>query len=275
MGMAARETISGAVGDVRGAADSRPVGWLGRAGLTARGLVYILIGVLALLVAHGGDEEVDQKGALEQVLSRPYGGVLVAALAVGFAAYALWRVAEAMSRTPDDGDSVGVRIQSLLRAVVYAALAVSSVGLLLGSRSSQSGQQQELTARVMHHPGGRVLIGAIGLTVAVVGLVLAWEGLSQRFMRYFPAGALTPRRRATIRTLGVIGNVARGLVFALIGVLVVVAAVRFEPSKAGGLDSALKTLRDRSYGPFILAVMAAGLIAFGAYGLLEARFRRV
>jgi len=260
---------------VERASNSRPVGWLARAGLTARGVVYILLGLLTLALAQGRHAEVDQKGAMKQLLAHPYGKVLLVAMIVGFAGYALWRLSEAAFGVTGEGDKAGPRIQSLVRGVVYGALAITGLGVLHGSTTSQSGQQQDITARVMHHTGGRWLVGTVGIVIAIVGLVLAWEGLRRSFMKYFPAGALSPGVRKLVTVFGVVGNVARGLVFAVVGVLVVVAAIRFEPSKAGGLDAALKTLRDRNDGAVILTAIAVGLMAFGVYGLLEAKYRRV
>jgi len=257
------------------AANSRPVGWLARAGMTARGVVYILIGLLTLALAQGRSTEVDQKGAMKQLLAHPYGKVLLVAMIIGFAGYAFWRLTEAAFGVTGEGMDAGPRIQSLVRGLIYAALAVSGLALLRGSSSSQAGQQREITARVMQHTGGRWLVGTVGVVIAIVGLALAWEGLRRRFMRYFPAGQLSEGTRRLVTVLGVVGNVARGLVFAVVGTLVVIAAVRFQPSKAGGLDEALKTLRDRNDGELILIAVAIGLMAFGVYGLLEARYRRV
>jgi uncharacterized integral membrane protein len=264
-----------AQGAAREAADSRPVDWAARAGLTARGVVYLLVGGLALLVAFGGHQHVDQKGALQQVLAKPFGGFLVAAMAVGFAAYALWRFSEAAFGVTGEGHGALPRIQSLVRGLVYAGLAVVAVTLLLGSRKPQSSQSQEITARVMSHPGGQWLVGIVGAAIAVTGLVLAWQGVRATFMKYFPQGQLSQPVRTAALVLGRIGNVGRGLVFALAGGLVVAAAVTYDPSKAGGLDVALKTLRDRPYGGWLLGLAAFGLIAFGVYGLIEARYRRV
>jgi hypothetical protein len=267
--------VNKAADAARDVADSRPVSWAARAGLTARGIVYILVGLLALLVARGGHAHVDQKGALQQVLAKPFGGFLVAAMAVGFAGYAVWRLSEAAFGVTGEGRKALPRVQSLVRGLVYAGLAVVAVSLLLGSRQPQSSQSREVTAQVMQHPGGRWLVGLVGVAIAVTGLVLAWDGVRAKFMKYFPQGQLGPGIRATALVLGRIGNVGRGLVFALVGCLVVAAAVTYQPSKAGGLDAALKTLRDQPYGGWVLGLAALALVAFGVYGLIEARYRRV
>jgi hypothetical protein len=238
-------------------------------------VVYLLLGVLAVLVARGSRAEVDQKGVLQQVIARPYGGVLVALMALGFACYAVWRLSEAAFGVTGEGHKLGPRLQSLVRGLIYAFLAVTAVALLLGSRTSQSTQQKTLTAQAMAHPGGQWVVGLVGALVVAVGLVLVVDGLRLKFMRYFPAGALSPGARSFVRQLGRIGTVSRGLVFALAGALVVQAAWTYQPAKAGGLDVALKTLREQPYGPLLLSVAGVGLMIFGLYGLAEARYRRV
>ena len=272
---AVQGVASEVVSAVRVGADSRPLGWAARLGLTARGVVYLLMGLLAVLVARGAVVQVDQKGALAQVVAHPYGGLLVAAMAAGFVGYALWRLSEAAFGVSGEGRRVGPRVQSLVRSLVYVGLAVSAVAVLQGSRTSQSSQQQSLTARAMEQPGGRWLVAAIGLVILGVGLALVVEGVRLRFMRYFPVGALSPRVRHAVRVLGAVGTVARGLVFALTGALVVAAAWTYDPAKASGLDGALKTLRDQPFGPLLLTAAGAGLVAFGLYGLAEAKYRRV
>lgn len=268
---AAREVVS----TVRAGADSRPLGWAARLGLTARGVVYLLMGLLAVLVARGAPAEVDQKGALAQVVAHPYGELVVAVMAAGFAGYALWRLSEALVGVSGEGRGLGPRVRSLVRGLVYAGLAVSAVALLRGSRTSQATQQQGLTARTMEQPGGRWLVAAVGVVILGVGVALVVEGVRLRFMRYFPAGALSPALRHAVRVLGAVGTVARGAVFALTGALVVAAAWTFDPAKASGLDGALKTLADQPFGPLLLTAAGAGLVAFGLYGLAEARYRRV
>jgi Domain of Unknown Function (DUF1206) len=266
------EQLSGAAEQ---AADGATMGWIARAGLTSRGLVNILIGVLALAVANGAHAEVDQKGALAQVLSKPYGGWLVGLLALGFAAYALWRLSEAVFGVTGEGRKRGPRAQSLARSLAYGFLAYTSVSLLQGSRVATSTQQKGYAADTMAHTGGRLLVGIVGLTIAIVGAVMVVQGLRLTFMRYFPPDGLTPRVLDGIRILGRVATIARGLVFALTGLLIVSAAWTYDSAKAGGLDGALKTLRDRPYGGLFLGLTAAGLILFGIYGLAEARYRRV
>jgi hypothetical protein len=200
---------------------------------------------------------------------------VVAVMAAGFAGYALWRLSEAAFGVSGEGRRVGPRVQSLVRALVYAALALSALAVLQGSRTSQASQQQTLSARAMEQPGGRWLVAAIGLLILGVGVALVIEGVRLRFMRYFPAGALSQGVRHAVRVLGAVGTVARGLVFALTGGLVVAAAWTYDPAKASGLDGALKTLRDQPFGPLLLTAAGAGLVAFGLYGLAEARYRRV
>jgi len=263
-------------GSARRASDSRPAQWLARLGLTARGVLYILIGVVAILVAIGqGSHEADQSGALQLLASQPYGLVALWLLFVGFAGYALWRLSEAVFGVTGEGNGAGPRLKSLVRAVLYAIFSVLTVKVITGQQASQASQQKDLTATVMHHTGGRWLVGIVGLAIVIAGLVLVLEGIRRKFMKYLRTGEMSPQTRRAVERLGMIGTTARGLVFALAGVLVIDAAVEFKPSKAGGVDKALLTLRDQPFGEFLLILAAAGLIAFGVYGLAEARWRRV
>jgi heme/copper-type cytochrome/quinol oxidase subunit 2 len=174
-----------------------------------------------------------------------------------------------------EGKKAGPRLQSLIRGLVYAALSVSAFTILVQGRdASQAKQQQSYSARVMHHTGGRLLIGLVGVIIVIVGAVLVWEGVTRKFEKYFKLGEMSPGARKVTEVLGVVGTVARGVVFAVAGVLVVTAAVQYEPSKARGIDGALRALRDTPLGPWLLGVVAVGLVMFGLFGLCEARWRR-
>ncbi len=196
-------------------------------------------------------------------------------LCIGFAAYALWRLSEAAFGVTVDGNGAGPRLKSLGRAVVYASFAVTTFSVITGAKRSQTGQEQDWSAKVMSHPGGRWAVGLAGLIVVVVGVVLVAQGARRTFVKYLRTGDMTPGTRRVVERIGMIGTIARGLVFALTGALVIEAAVKYQPAKAGGLDSALRTLRDQPFGEAALIVAALGLIVFGVYGLCEARWRKV
>jgi hypothetical protein len=273
MGPAAASQVRG---KARRASESRAAQVLARAGLTARGIIYILIGWVAVLVALGRSaREADQVGAFQLLAGKPYGAVSLWLLAIGFAAYALWRLSEAAFGVTGDGPGAGPRLKSLARAVVYAGFAVLTFKVISGTQGSQSRQQQDLTAKVMQHPGGQWLVGIAGLVVVGIGAALAVQGIRRTFLRYLRTGQMSRRTRKLVEWLGVIGTVARGVVFALAGVLVIDAAITHQPAKSGGIDRALLTLRDQPFGPVLLLLAALGLLIFGVYGLAEARWRKV
>jgi succinate dehydrogenase/fumarate reductase cytochrome b subunit len=266
-----------ASGAARRASDSPAARALARAGLVARGVIYILIGWVALLVALGQtSQEADQQGALQLLAGKPYGLVLLWLLGIGFAGYALWRLSEAAFGVTGEGSGAGPRLKSLARALIYAGFAYLTFEIISGAGgASQTKKQQDLTASVMHHTGGRWLVAIAGLIIVIAGLVLVVEGIRRKFLKYLQLSQLSSRTRRLVEWLGVIGTAARGAVFALAGVLVVEAAVTYQPAKAGGIDKALLTLRNQPFGEFLLILAALGLIVFGVYGLCEARWRRV
>ena len=209
---------------------------------------------------------------ISTVIGRNEVGVI---LGVGFAAYALWRLSEAAFGVTGDPNGAGPRLKSLGRAVIYAGFAYLTFTVISGRRASQSRQQQDLTARAMQHSGGQWLVGIVGLVVVIIGVVLVSEGIRRKFMQYLRTSQMGPRMRRVVTLLGVIGTVARGLVFGLAGVLVIDAAASHKPAQSGGIDKALLTLRDQPFGETLMILAALGLLIFGVYGLCEARWRNV
>jgi hypothetical protein len=197
---------------------------------------------------------------------------MLGVIAIGLAGYSVWRLAEAAFGVAGDGDRAGPRLLSLGRAIIYAFLAATAFSVIAGGRENQAERSRDLSARVMTHSGGRLLVGAIGVAIAVVGIVLVGQGLYRSFEKYLRLGDMAPRTRAVVRALGVVGTVARGLIVTLTGVLVVDAAVRFDPAKASGIDAAIRTLAQQPLGQALLVVAAIGLVAFGIYGIAEARW---
>jgi hypothetical protein len=250
----------------------------GRVGLAARGIVYLILAALAVALATGErSEQVDQRGALAELAERPGGKVALVALIVGFVAYALWRLARAFWGEGTDDPGIGSRVLDLARVVIYGALAVSAYGLLRGDQGAATSQhetQQGFTARLMaDYSWGRWAVGLVGVGIVAGALWLIYKGVSQKFREHLQE-SFGPSRAAVV-TLGVVGHVARGLVFLVAGWLVIRTAVRFDPAQPLGIDAALREVAHAPYGPALLAAVALGLGAFGLYSLAEAKYREV
>ena len=159
--------------------------------------------------------------------------------------------------------------------MIYAGFAYLTFTVISGSQHSQTRQQQDITATAMRHTEGRWLVGLVGLVVVVIGLVLVSQGARRKFMKYLQTAQMSHRTRRVVELLGATGTIARGLVFALAGALVIDAAITHKASESGGIDKALLTLRDQPFGEYLMLLAALGLAVFGVYGLCEARWRRV
>lgn len=253
---------------------------LGRFGLVARGLNYLVVGWLAILVAKGDTgQRTDRQGALAAIARQPLGRWLLVLLVLGFAGYAAWRVAEAAtgSTSSDDDAGWGKRLGSLAKAALYVGIAASTAALARrGDRTGGGGEQQQQTwtARVLGWPMGRTLVIVAGLIVVAAGAVNLWRGATQRFMKQLKRYQLDDAE-PLVRAVGTVGHVGRGIAFGLVGTFLVRAAIDHDPERARGLDGALHELVARTYGPPMLVGVAVGLLAFGVYSLFEARWRRV
>jgi Domain of Unknown Function (DUF1206) len=258
-------------------------GWserLVRLGMVARGVLYLIIGVLAFQVALGSSQQqANQTGALQEVASQPFGTFLVWVLAIGLIGFALWRLAAAAfgPRVDPAAYDAKARVKGLLEGIGYGAIAAIAIGIATGSKTSGGGQSgsKQWTAKVLGWPAGPALVGLVGAAILGAGLYLAYEGWATKFAKELELGRLGPGTRKAVIVLGRFGRIARGAAFGLIGGLILAAAVTYDPNKAKGLDGALKTLAGQPYGPWLLGVIAVGLIAFGVYCFIEARLRRV
>lgn len=263
---------SGLVEAASSTASSRPMGWIARVGLTARAFIYLVMGWLAIVVALGGRARVDQRGALTEILSQPLGTFLVVFMLLGFVAYALWRFSEAAFGI--DGDmSLASRAKSLLRGLAYSVIAVGTLLLLLGAREPQAKEQAKLAKATLEAPAGQWILGLLGAGVAIAGVIMIFEGFTTAFLKYFDY--LPPARRRAIVILGRIGTIARGAVFLVAGILVILGALAHDPSRAGGINEVVQTTLDQPMGAALVFLMGAGLLIFGVYGLAEAVWRRV
>lgn len=256
-------------------ADNRWVVLLGRVGLVSYGIVHLLIAWLAAQVAlgTGGGQGAGKGGALKELAGTSVGGPLLWVIAVGLFALAVWQLGEAVWGRNAHGGALR-RVAHVVEAFVWGFLGYSAASVAAGGKSQSNAQQAGLTQRVMDAPAGQVLVGALGVAVIGAAAYLVNKGWKARFTRDLDfTGASAATRRTTVR-LGKVGYVAQGISYGIVGVLVVVAAVKHDPKKATGLDTALATLADQPYGTVLLLAVAFGLACFGVYCFLDARFRK-
>jgi hypothetical protein len=255
-----------------------------RAGLTARGVIYLLVGALALQIAFGeGGQQADRQGALEEIAEKPLGSVLLWALGIGVVGMALWRLSEAVfGAAGPDGRKWSKRLASAARFVFYTFVAYSVLTFAAGSGGGSGGgggssdeQSKDVTARALELPAGQWLVGAAGVGVIVAGVWIAVRALMRSYHKHLRLGEMSRRVRRGVDVTGVGGGLARGLVFAAAGVFAVRAAIDYEPDKAKGLDDTLRSFADTPAGPVLLACVAAGLVLFGLFSFAMARWRRV
>ncbi|MGW3059562.1 DUF1206 domain-containing protein [Streptomyces goshikiensis] len=250
-----------------------------RCGLVARGVLYVLIGVLAVRVAFGdgGGKEADRQGALQELAGKPFGGVLIWAVAIGLVGMALWRLSEAaFGAAGPDGDKPLKRLASAGRAAFYAVAAFSVFTFAAGG-GGRSGDEEsrDATAKALELPAGQWLVGAAGVGIAVAGVVIAVQAARCKFRKHLALGGLSARWRRAVDFLGVTGGLARGAVFATAGGFLVFAAVRYDPAQAKGMDDTLRSFTLTAAGPWLLVAVAAGLVLFGVFSWVAARWREV
>ena len=263
----------------RRAANSGAMRFLARAGLAARGIMYAIIGWIAVEVAFGHSrQQADRTGALHSISSTPVGAILLWLLVIGFFGMALWRLSEALYGSPGTtGRKASQRLAAFARAIIYAVIAYGILKYTLGKGGPASSDTQsvDLTATLLKHPGGKVLVVVIGLAFIGGGLYLAYQAWRKKFRRDLELGQMRARTRRVVEWLGRYGGIARGIVFVTAGIFLVVAAVDAEPQQAKGIDSSLRALAATPLGPWLLVLVAIGLIMFGLFSCCEAKWIRL
>jgi len=281
---AVREPAERARSDAR-----RGHGWyaaLARVGLVAKGLSYGLVGVLAIKLALGeGGKATSRNGALATLADEWFGKIVIAALALGFAAYAAWRFVQALAEDEDESEGQaksaakkwGKRAGYVGRGAIYAGLTFSAVKLLMGSGGSQSqnAKAHKTADTLFDWPGGRWIVGLAGLAILAAGLWNGYRAITRKFEEKWRTSEMSAMERRWGGRAGMLGHLARGVVFGLIGVFVAKAAWEYNAREAIGLDGALQKLVEASYGPWLLGLTAAGLVCYGLFCLVDARYRDV
>jgi hypothetical protein len=262
----------------RAAARSGWLGWLARFGLLAMGVSYALVAILAVKVAVGdGGKTTDREGAFRTLADETLGRVLLVLLAIGFAGYVAWRLADAFFDRRGEGDDakgLAKRASSLGKAAIYVALTVSIVRILAGSGGG-GGSEQKAAAGVLGWPGGRWLVGAVGVAVLAAAAWNVYRGVARKFEKQLREHEMSSVERRWVTRVAVVGLAGRGAVFAVIAWFLIKAAVEYDPDEAVGLGGALARLADAPYGPVLLGAAAVGLLAFAAFCAAQARYREV
>jgi hypothetical protein len=253
-----------------------------RLGYAARGVVYVVVGLLAVQTAFGARgarrAATDTRGALQEVAAHSI--ALLWLLAVGLFAYAVWRTAQGLFDSERKGSGVkglAHRLGRLFTAVAYGSLGLAAVRIALGAhrRSSDAHATREWTARLMGEPFGRWLVAAIGAGVIAGGCYQIWRGWTEKFKKEIRLGEMDPGESRLAINAGKLGLMARGVVFLISGWFLVQAAVKTDPRQVRGLAGALAVLAGEPHGAILLGLVAVGLVAFGAWSLLLARYGRI
>lgn len=263
----------------RAAESSRTFRVFARSGFAANGIVHVLIGIIALVVAAGGRGESDQAGAFTAVAAAPLGFAVLWVIAIALWSLAAWHALEGLlaRRPAPDAEGVvkkwGERVSEWGQAAVFAGLGVIAAAVALGARPDADEAAEETSRGVLALPGGPLLLGAVGLGFAAAGIAFFVMGVRRSFRNKvaIPSGGLG----RFVEILGVVGFVAKGVALAIIGVLLLIAAIRLDPETAGGLNGAIQALLDVTGGPFLVAVVGSGLLAYGVFCGFRARYAKL
>jgi hypothetical protein len=251
--------------------------WLARFGYAARGAVYSIVGLLAIQTAFGSrGEATDTQGALQAVARQST--ALLWLLAFGLLGYAVWRLLQGTLDPENKGHEpkgLAQRGAMIASGLIYGGLALAAFRMASGSGDAGGGGQQGFTAEMMTKPFGRWLVALAGIAVIVSGLYQIHNGWTEKFRKHFKTQEMNADEQRLAVNTGKLGLIARGIVFLMSGWFLVQAALRFDPSQARGLGGALETLAAQPYGPWLLGLVALGLLAFGSYSILLARYRRI
>lgn len=258
----------------RAVAKAHPwIEWAARLGYIAKGLVYLIIGLLALAAAFKlGGGETSPSQTLNLMGSWPLGRPILFALAVGLAGYSLWRILAALFN-PEDKPAIK-RIGYVASSIAYGSLAYAAVRLALFAERAST-DDKSWTGTILSKPMGSILLWIVGFVIIAVGLGQLWNSFKCSFCEVFKREKLTPRAMAWVKWTGRIGLAARGLLFCLIGSFVINTAATHDPRQAGGIDEALRTVKLSAPGAALLVLVAAGIVCYGIFMFLEAAYRRI
>ncbi|WP_018275197.1 DUF1206 domain-containing protein [Teredinibacter turnerae] len=243
-----------------------------RTGYASRGLIYVIVGTLAVFAAVGsGGEVTDSKGALQKIMEQPFGYFLIILLSIGLCGYSVWRFIQAVKDTDDHGtDAKGLAIRGglLVSCLVHLFLAYWAMSAVFGSQQDSGGVEQSgwLDSTI-----GQIGLAIVGACVFGAGIAHIVKGWTAKFERHMDI----PDTRSVAKILCQFGLIARGVVWCILGSLLLHSALIAHQGEISGMADALHTIQESDYGTGLFSVIAFGLVAFGVYGFLEAGYRRI
>lgn len=254
---------------------------LARFGFIAKGTIYCLIGILATMAAFGisGGEKTGRTEIFKIIYEQPFGRILLAILALGLFSYMIWRLVEAI-KNPDGikNDAKGKikRIGYGLSGLLYGGAAVYAMKMVIdGGSSSGGGNGREmLISKALSLPMGQWIVGLVALGIIGKGIFQLYTGFTAKYMKDIESVNLEKNERKAYKRAGRFGFISRGIVFLIIGYFMGRAAIEYNPDKAKGTEEALSFLQGSSYGPYLLGAVAIGLIAYGVFMFVKARYKR-
>lgn len=252
-----------------------------RVGYMAKGIVYMIIGALALLAAFGpGGNTTGTTGAVEYVSTMPFGKLLLWIIGIGLFGYIIWNLIKAIKDPQHEGkDGKGLikRIGYFVSAVIYGNLAIGAILLAMRKKSSSGGgeSEKEISARLMEQPFGVWLVGLLGLIILIYGIYELQSGARLKFLEQLKTHEMNDKELRAAKQAGRTGLIARGIVLGMIGFFFIRTAWTHNPEESKGIGGALDELAAQPFGMFILAIVAAGLILYGIYQIVRGRYERM
>jgi hypothetical protein len=255
-------------------------------GMAARGFVYAMVGFLALKTAFGlGGKPTDKQGAVQEIQHLPFGRVVLWAVGIGLIGYILWRFAQAvldLDHRGRDAKALWKRAAALASGLAYAGVSTGALAVAanqptwrVGSGAGGDASARDWTAWLMAQPFGRWLVGIAAGVVAGIAIYQFYQAITARFTKRLRGGGMTKAQEDWSRYAGRVGHAARGVAFGLIAWFVLKAALESRAAEAGGLAAAFRKLAEQPQGVWLLAAVGFGFVMFGAYSMVEARYRRI
>ncbi|WP_193197194.1 DUF1206 domain-containing protein [Nostoc sp. MG11] len=254
---------------------------LARLGYAAKGVVYFIVGLLAAQTAIGsGGKTTNTTGALKAIVAQPFGKFLLGIVTLGIIGYVLWRLVQTFFDPEKSGKQINAkriaqRIGYAISALAYTGLALTSVKLIMGSVVGDSDSIEDWTIYILAQPFGRWLVALAGMMVVSVGIFYLYQAYKGNFRCHFKLSQMSRTKQIWAVRIGKFGIAARGIVFGIIGIFLMLAAVQSDGTQARGLGGALAVLAQQPFGVWLLGIVALGLIAYGIYSGIEARYRHI